>query len=102
MYSEFRLVSCIDLFFDVIDGQFRCKINRTSSKPDTWKGLRTFPMTGILEQLFLSSCKLLEVLEGLKEDWFLPIGSPSSNKELTYLLTYLLTQVGISQEKEDG
>ena len=32
LYSEFGLVSCIDLFFDVSDGQFRCKINRTSSK----------------------------------------------------------------------
>ena len=32
LYSEFGLVSCIDLFFDVSDGQFRCKMNRTSSK----------------------------------------------------------------------
>ena len=31
LYNEFGRVSCIDLFFDVSDGQFRCKINRTSS-----------------------------------------------------------------------
>ena len=32
LYSELGLVSCIDLFFDVSDGQLRCKINTTSSK----------------------------------------------------------------------
>ena len=32
LYGELGLVSCIDLFFDVSDGQFRCKINRTSSE----------------------------------------------------------------------
>ena len=37
LYSEFGLVSCIDLFFDVSDGQFRCKINRTSSKVTAFK-----------------------------------------------------------------
>ena len=28
LYSKFGLVSCIDLFLDVSDGQLRCKINR--------------------------------------------------------------------------
>ena len=37
LYSEFGLVSCIDLFFDVSDGQFRCEINRTSSKVTAFK-----------------------------------------------------------------
>ena len=37
LYSEFGLVSCIDLFYDVSDGQFRCKINRTSSKVTAFK-----------------------------------------------------------------
>ena len=32
LYSEFGLVSCNDLFFDVSNGQLRCKVNRTSSK----------------------------------------------------------------------
>ena len=31
LYSEFGLVSRIGSFYDVSDGQFRCKINRTSS-----------------------------------------------------------------------
>ena len=34
LYTEFGLVSCIDLFFN---GQFRCKINRTSSKVTAFK-----------------------------------------------------------------
>ena len=37
LYSEFGLVSCIDLFFDASDGQFRCKISRTSSKVTAFK-----------------------------------------------------------------
>ena len=36
-YSEYGLASCIDLFFDVSDGQFRSKINRTSSKVTAFK-----------------------------------------------------------------
>ena len=31
LYSEFGLVSRIGSFFDVSDGEFRCKLNRTSS-----------------------------------------------------------------------
>ena len=37
LYSEFGLVSGIGYFFDVNDGQFRCKINRTSSNFTAFK-----------------------------------------------------------------
>ena len=37
LYSEFGLVSLSIYFFDVSDGQFRCKINRTSSKVTAFK-----------------------------------------------------------------
>ena len=37
LYSEFGLISRIGSFFDVSDGQFTCKINRTSSNFTAFK-----------------------------------------------------------------
>ena len=38
LFSEFGLVSRIGSFFDVSDGQLKCEINRTSSKPKHSEG----------------------------------------------------------------
>ena len=70
LYSEFGLVSYINLFFDVSDGQYRCKINITSSK------VTAFNLNPVERSEDLSN-------EDPKQNFHIPgLGAPVLNKLL--------------------